>query len=261
MAGRVVGCLSLTAEEPRPRFNRGSSITLSISRIILVENYICQPLQLMLVRKLCLFGAALFFVAFVYFSYLVSQELFTQFNFDTTVKIQDRISRNWDIPFSILSLIGTLEITGLIWLAVVIFALVKRWFRTFFALGFLLPLSQILELYGKLFLLHPSPPFMFFRGTLPFNFPSGYIHTDYSYPSGHAIRTAFLIIFFIFLANRYSKGVKKIIINSALFVFLFSMLISRIYLGEHWTTDVIGGALLGLSLGLITSLAIPAKLT
>lgn len=199
------------------------------------------------------------FAVFVYFSYLVAKETFTQFDFDTTVKIQDKIPRGWDTPFSILSLIGTLEVTGLIWLAILIFAFIKRWWKTFFALGFLLPFSQVLELYGKLFLLHPSPPFMFFRGTLPFNFPSGYVHTDYSYPSGHATRTAFLIVVLIFLVNRYLHGTTKFLANSVLTVFLFFMLISRVYLGEHWATDVIGGTLLGVSFGILAVIALPDK--
>lgn len=204
-----------------------------------------------------MFLALILFSGFIYFSYLVSKEIFNQFDFDTAVKLQDKISRKWDEPFSVLSLIGTLEITGIIWLILVVFAFLKRWWKVFFALS-LLPLSQTVELFGKLFLLHPSPPYFFFRGTLPFNFPSGYVHTDYSYPSGHSIRTAFLIIFLAFLVNKYIPGIKGLIINSALAVFLFLMLVSRVYLGEHWPTDVIGGTLLGVSLGIMAGALIPA---
>lgn len=122
---------------------------------------------------------------------------------------------------------------------------------------FIIALS--VELFGKFFLYHPGPPFMFFRTELPFNFPSSYISTHYSYPSGHAARTSFLVVFLAFWCISYTKGAKRAVLLSALGLFLFVMLISRVYLGEHWTTDVIGGTLLGASLGLIPSLTLKIK--
>ena len=208
--------------------------------------------------KILFLLSILLFAGFVVFSYLVSQEFYAQFDFDMTVKLQDKISRNWDLPFSILSLIGTLEVTGVIWFILTILLLIRGWVLAGMTM-ILLPISQALELFGKVFLLHPSPPFMFFRGTLPFNFPSGHVHTDYSYPSGHTIRTAFLVFLLIMFLERRATGILKRFIQISLLFFLTAMLVSRVYLGEHWATDVIGGFLLGASFGIITGLLIPQR--
>ncbi|MBI2022079.1 phosphatase PAP2 family protein [Candidatus Daviesbacteria bacterium] len=196
----------------------------------------------MIKKKFLTLVSVLLFLSFIFFSYLVAKELFTRVDFD----------RSWDLPFSVLSIVGSLEITGLIWVVIFVYLLLKRKFLTSLSL-LLLPIALAIELFGKVFVYHPGPPFLFYRGVLNFNFPSHYISTDYSYPSGHVLRTSFLLIFLILIILFKGKRFLNLSIAFFLFVFLLLMLISRIYLGEHWTSDVIGGLLLGGSLGLLSA--------
>ncbi len=66
-----------------------------------------------------------------------------------------------------------------------------------------------------------------------------------SFPSGHAYISTLLYGLILLIINKYSK--RKYAILLTLFYMLFIVLIgfTRIYLGVHYFTDVIGGYLLG----------------
>lgn len=67
-----------------------------------------------------------------------------------------------------------------------------------------------------------------------------------SYPSGHSMVSMSLYLSFAYLIckDQYFKDKKKIIYGAALADVLL-MGVSRIYLGVHWPTDIIGGFLMG----------------
>lgn len=69
-----------------------------------------------------------------------------------------------------------------------------------------------------------------------------------SFPSGHVL---FYVVFFgfVIVLMRHLKFIRRqarITIASISMFFIFSIPFSRIYLGAHWFTDVLGGFLLGI---------------
>jgi len=193
-----------------------------------------------------------------------------------TVRIQDDIPLRLDGFFSTLSVIGRFE-----WMVVylVILLIFKRKILggiiTFGLFGF----AHVLELIGKTILEQPGPPKMFLRAQFG-DFPGLHVFTDASYPSGHSLRIVFFSILLIAailniqhikiksqkikdavkmnnkqLENMLILFIQNLIPLSLISIFLifcFIVLISRISLGEHWTTDVIGGGLLGASFAFLS---------
>jgi undecaprenyl-diphosphatase len=200
-----------------------------------------------------LWGAASL-ILFVGFSYLVHLKIFTQIDFDTTVRAQNKIPVLFVTPFSVLSLIGSFEIVSLVLLICLV---LYRKLSTIFVLIFF-GLIHAVEFIGKAFVSHPGPPFMFVKYDLGFVFPSSYVQPGSSYPSGHLARTMFISILILLISHRSKKLPieYKNLIYLAVLGFDLVMFVSRIYLGEHWLSDVIGGALLGLSMGFFSFLFI-----
>lgn len=200
-------------------------------------------------RKILIISV-LCFLLFVGFSFLVHKNLFTHFDFDMTVRLQDHLPRKVDGPFSFLSYLGNFEITGILLLLFLI--LRKKWngIIIFFSFAFF----HIFELYGKTFVNHLPPPHFMLRTQTLDNFPQFYVSTQNSYPSGHSARALFvttILGFFVWKSEKI-RSAQKIIIFIILSLYDLVMLISRIYLGEHWMSDIIGGCFLGVTFALFS---------
>lgn len=188
----------------------------------------------------------LFLCSFFIFTLIIKNKLLGSLDFDTTVKLQNHIPTKYDEFLSSLSLIGSFEILAAILFFLAFFQKKIKAFLIFIPFAG----AHIVEIIGKGFFHHPGPPFMFFRYNLGFLFPSSYINTGSSYPSGHSLRIVFLSIIVVYLIKKSKlQLINKLIFYSIILLFTGFMLVSRVSLGEHWTSDVIAGALLGMSSG------------
>jgi len=191
-------------------------------------------------------ASLLFFLSFVFLSLIVHRDLFRNFDYRSMVMLQKLTPEKLDLPFALLTLLASSEVTLFLLLSVFMYLVFRR--KHLFLGIFIYMLMYPLELLGKLLIYHPKPPLFFFKNILNLHLPSSYIiQTNYSFPSGHMARTAFLTV--ILLRLFCGKKSSKLAAYLAIFVIFTAMFYTRIYLGEHWFSDVTGGIFLGFSVG------------
>jgi len=151
--------------------------------------------------------------------------------------IQDYIRNDFFTPvFRTLSALGD---NGIIWIAIAVVLLLYKKYRK---VGFLISLSLI----GSLLINN-----MFLKNTIarprPYNVVPGLTRlvpalTDYSFPSGHTGSSfAAAVIIALYMPKKY--GVPALIL-AILIAF------SRLYLGVHYPTDILGGMITGTGIAL-----------
>lgn len=214
--------------------------------------------------KVLILGLLLLF-SFALFSRFIKNGGMKSADFAMTIKVQERIDNSSRLRLARLTgeiMEGAtflaspmVSIIAIILITFITFIKRKQWRMAALLIPLAFGLMTLAEIYGKSIVHHPAPPFFLLKNPISV-FPKYYVWEDYSYPSGHAARAIFLAISsFSLLISHFSHKKKRtrLVIGVTLVGYVVLVSISRIYLGQHWLSDVIGGVLLGSGSGLLTS--------
>jgi membrane-associated phospholipid phosphatase len=203
------------------------------------------------VSRRLLILAAVVFGTFLLVALLVQLRQFDRMDYRLLHYLQNRGSPGQDVAFAIFAYVGSIEVTLLLGVLLAL-PLFKGLRLLAVAPALLVLVGSVIELAAKHVIANASPPDFYNR--VPSWMPSLTRHVDInSFPSGHMIRATFLYGLCFYLAERwqlFGRDSSRLSPVLALVVVLLGYGLA--YLGSHWFSDVVGGALLGLSLLIAT---------
>jgi membrane-associated phospholipid phosphatase len=165
---------------------------------------------------------------FLILAVLVALGAFTRLDRAVLDIVQVPHARWLDLGASLITVLGQTEVVGTIALAVALARLRAR--RRDWWMPLLILVVIAIEFVMKLTIPQAPPPDELARSVHLFPFLEA--PTAFSFPSGHVARAAFLVA-----ALRWPAGVSGVAV--------LLMALTRVYLAEHWPSDVVGGWLLG----------------
>ncbi|WP_278559532.1 phosphatase PAP2 family protein [Streptococcus constellatus] len=161
-------------------------------------------------------------------------------DFDSLIQITLRGDLPHTLTFffsSVTSLINTPVI--MTWVAVLAgFFLYKKWWSEAILLIWNLALTGLLVAFLKNIYQHSRPAIQHLVE-----------EGGFSFPSGHALASTLIFGTLLIIVSQRIKSVQtKRILQSLMIVMIFIIMTSRVYLGVHYPTDVLGSFLLGLGI-------------
>jgi len=189
-------------------------------------------------RKIALIFLLLLAVAIV-LTYAASKFTVLPFDLLSYHELQEEASPPFNVLMQTVSNLGeTTVAAALITIAVSIFALRRQWLEAIFMLATTSSLFLTLALKD---LIHRARPFPVAESS------SGFIQgiNQYSYPSGHVLFFVVFFGFFAYLAEIYFAGKMRVIVIALCTALIVLIGPSRVFLGAHWASDVVGGYLIG----------------
>lgn len=206
--------------------------------------------------RLLIIGLVLI-AAFALFSRSIKRGAMQEIDFAVTVKVQEKIDTSSRLRLARAtgelmegsSFFASPGVSITVIIIITIITVIKKRKISPLLIPIAFLLMTLAEIYGKSVVHHPAPPFFLLKNPTTV-FPNYYVWEEFSYPSGHAARSLFLaiVLFFLFKKRPWT------IFALGMYVGLISS--SRIYLGHHWLSDVIGGWILGGGTGLLTSVVL-----
>lgn len=142
----------------------------------------------------------------------------------------------FDVLYAVSTIGYTIPFAIIIAVVFVILAMLRLWIEALFVV---LTLPELLiEVGVKALVARPRPAATLVHVTTRL--------TDPSFPSGHALHfTVFYGFLAFMLATVFRPSWGRNLLIAVCVTLIALVGVSRVYLGEHWTTDVIGGYLIG----------------